>query len=42
MIIRVINDYAIVSKLGYIVMDNATNNDTLVVLLLERIDPYSY
>ena len=36
--IQVISDYGIALKLGYFVMDNASNNDTLVVSLSERMN----
>ena len=32
-IIEVINDWKLASKLGYIVMDNAPNNDTMMKAL---------
>jgi len=30
---KVINDYGIVSKVGYFMMDNASNNDTMIEAL---------
>jgi hypothetical protein len=36
LIIDIINEYGIASKVGYFVMDNATNNDTLVISLSKR------
>jgi hypothetical protein len=32
-IMEVINEYGIASKVGYFVMDNASNNDTMIVAL---------
>jgi hypothetical protein len=32
-VIRVINDYGIVSKVGYFIIDNASNNDTIIKAL---------
>lgn len=32
-IMEVINDYGIASKVGYFVMDNASNNDTMIEAL---------
>src|ERR1700736_2423191 len=32
-VIRVINDYGIALKVGYFVMDNASNNDTMIEAL---------
>ena len=32
-IMEVINDYGIASKVGYFVMDNASNNDTMIKAL---------
>jgi hypothetical protein len=34
-VMEVINDYGIASKVGYFVMDNASNNDTLIECLSE-------
>ena len=38
-IMDVLDEYGIASKLGYFVMDNATNNDTLVKKLSQRTYP---
>ncbi|KFY19846.1 hypothetical protein V493_07817, partial [Pseudogymnoascus sp. VKM F-4281 (FW-2241)] len=32
-IMEVINDYGIASKVGYFMMDNASNNDTMIYAL---------
>lgn len=32
-IMEVVNDYGIASKVGYFVMDNASNNDTMMKAL---------
>ena len=32
-VMEVINDYGIASKVGYFVMDNASNNDTMIEAL---------
>jgi hypothetical protein len=41
-IMQVINDYGIASKVGYFVMDNADNNDTMTVSLSESLyKPFS-
>lgn len=39
LIINVINDYNIAWKLGYFVMDNATNNDTAVRAVIKAVRP---
>jgi hypothetical protein len=36
-ILDVINDYGIASKVGYFVMDNATNNDTMIKELSKKL-----
>jgi len=33
---EVINDYGIASKVGYFMMDNASNNDTMIEALSTR------
>jgi hypothetical protein len=35
---KVINDYGIASKVGYFIMDNAPNNDTM----MEALSIYMY
>jgi hypothetical protein len=41
-VMDVIDEYGIASKIGYFVMDNASNNDTLVRSLSQRAYYYSY
>ena len=36
-ILNVINDYSIASKVGYFVMDNVTNNDTMIKELSKKL-----
>lgn len=36
-IMEVINDYGIASKVGYFVMDNASNDDTMIKALSHRM-----
>lgn len=42
-VIDILQDYGITYKLGYIQMDNATNNDTLMAALSSsKLTPYCY
>jgi hypothetical protein len=36
-VLAILQDYSIINKLGYIQMDNATNNDTLIAALSSGI-----
>ena len=36
-VIKIIKDYSIVNKIGYFVLDNATNNDTYFKKIFDQL-----